>query len=120
MEYAPSTGRRWHWSSDRSSIQVVAPRGVSVELSLQGESSLRYFDAPSRVRVLAGDVLLREFTADKDFSEHIAVSTDALQRAQGSLIIETNQSFVQHDRTGNGDRRKLGLRIFDARVVTLR
>jgi hypothetical protein len=43
----------------------------------------------------------------------VTVPADALAAADGMLTIETDQSFVPHERSGSPDRRTLGLRIFD-------
>ena len=120
MEYAPATGLRWHWMSDRAELLAIAPSGSHVELVLRGESPLRYFDAPSTVRVLAGSTVVREFTAASEFSERIVIPPEVLVSAEGRIVIETSQHFVPAERSGGGDHRKLGLRIYDAQVTTLR
>ena len=120
MEYAPATGLRWRWASERATLEVTAPPGAGVELVLRGESPLRYFDKAPQVRVLAGTIVLREFTPSSDFTERVVVPAGALAGAQGRIVIDTSEHFVPDDRSGNGDRRRLGLRIYDARVTGLR
>jgi hypothetical protein len=120
MEYAPGSGLRWRWTSERARLDIAAPAGVPVELVLSGESPLRYFGRASTVRVVAGSAVLREFQATSDFTERVIVPADALAAAGGHVHVETDQHFVPDERSGNGDRRRLGLRIFDARVATLR
>jgi hypothetical protein len=120
MEYAPASGLRWRWASDRATLEVTAPEGAPVELVLSGESPLRYFAGASTVRVVAASALLREFQAAGDFTERIVVPAQALAAASGRLLVETNQHFVPDEQSGNGDRRRLGLRIYEARVTALR
>ena len=40
-------------------------------------------------------------------------AADALARSQGELTLETDTTFVPDDREHNGDRRPLGLRMFE-------
>jgi hypothetical protein len=120
MEYAPSTGLRWRWTSERSTLQVIAPAGRPVELVLRGESPLRYFDRAPSVRVTAGGAVLREFAPATDFNERVVVPAEALAAGQGRVVVETSEHFVPDERTGNGDRRRLGLRVYEARVSALR
>ena len=57
-------------------------------------------------------------TADpaSDFSLRVAVPAAALAASDGVITIETDKTFVPHDRSGSPDRRTLGLRIFGLNV----
>lgn len=113
MEYSPLTGRAWRWTSDRATLQVLAPT-VPLELTLRGESPLVYFERPPDVRVLACEQELARFSPAADFTERIVVPAGALASCGGRLVVATDATFVPDERTGNGDRRRLGLRIFES------
>ena len=49
---------------------------------------------------------------------NVTVPLDRLTRANGRLTIETNRTFVPAERGEGADRRRLGLRVFDVRVVS--
>jgi hypothetical protein len=116
MEYAPPTGLRWRWTSDTAVLRVVSPAGADLAVTIRGEGTLRYFDQPSRVRVLAGTRVVGEFDAARDFEEHVRVPADAVAASGGRLTLETSQTLVPHERWGNGDRRRLGVRVYDVLV----
>jgi hypothetical protein len=114
MEYDPALGRRWRWSSDASVISIRSERDVTVRV--RGESPLRYFDALPVVVLRAGARELGRFLPGGDFDESIHVPAAALTDAGGELTLTTSLSFVPDDRSGNGDRRRLGLRIYELTV----
>lgn len=115
MEYDPVSGRSWRWSSDAATL-VAHHAGRDLTLWVRGESPLRYFDTAPSVTVRAGRDLIGRFSPSRDFAEKIRVSADALDRASGRLTITTDQTFVPDERSGNGDRRRLGLRIYEVRL----
>jgi hypothetical protein len=113
MEYSPLTGRAWRWTSDRASLQVLAPQ-VPLEFTLRGESPLVYFERAPDVRVLACDQELARFSPAADFTERVTVPAGALAPCGGRLVVTTDATFVPDEREGNGDRRRLGLRVYES------
>jgi hypothetical protein len=83
-----------------------------VRLTLRGESPLRYFKQPPRVRITTGGSTIREYRPDADFNWDITIPADALTRSGGAIAIETDPVY----RPGGADERQLGLRIFDLHV----
>ncbi len=114
-EYNAKTGRLWRWSSDRADLAVHAGGGDMV-LRLSGEDPRRYFPQSASLEVRAGQVVLGRYDLDRDFDLTVPVPAPALARAGGRLTIITDRSFVPDERSGNGDRRRLGLRVYSARV----
>ena len=112
QEYNPSNGRLWRWTSEAATL-LVKGADQDVTMRLTGESPLVYFSDPPRVRVRAGSQDLAEFMPRADFNETLAVPADALRDAGGIITIETSETFVPDERSGNGDRRRLGLRIYE-------
>jgi len=114
-EYETATGLRWRWTSDRSVLQIAPPQAV--ELGIRGESPLKYFDSAPRVRITAGGQTLGELHPDRDFTWHIAVPADAVQRAGGAIAIEVDRLYLPGPAEGTTDTRKLGVRLFETTVV---
>jgi hypothetical protein len=118
-EYDPATGRTWRWTSERSVLRIKGPaRGVT--LSIRGESPLRYFDAPPRVRVTAGDRLVREFQPADDFEWNIGITAADIARAGGVIAIETDRVYLPAEAEGTTDERHLALRLFDCTLSPVR
>lgn len=113
-EYDPALGRLWHWTADSSDVRIRPAEDVV--LTISGQSPLVYFDTPSVVRLRAGERILSEFRPTSDFSVDVMVPAAALEDSGGIVTVETDQTFVPDERDGNGDRRRLGLRIYDVRV----
>jgi hypothetical protein len=105
----PRTGRLWRWTTDASSVFIKGAAG-DLKLTISGESPLRSYDAPVDVVVRAGDRELGRFKATDDFTQTIALPADSL--ASGVVTIVPSRTFVQGDRDGGPDRRRLGLRIY--------
>jgi hypothetical protein len=118
-EYARETGLRWRWASDRSVLRV-RPLTHDVRVRIRGESPLRYFDAPPLVTLSAGGRQFGRLQPSSDFELDVIVPADAVQAAGGDLLLETTRSFVPAVTEGSTDMRRLGLRIFDARVERAR
>jgi hypothetical protein len=117
-EYAAETGLRWRWTSDRSVLQVRGPGAVRVRLN--GESPLRYFAEAPVVTLSAAGRVFGRMEPSGDFDFDVIVPADAVQAANGDLVLETSRSFVPAADGESADTRRLGLRIFDVRVETAR
>ena len=113
-EYAPESGLRWRWSSDRSVLRVRGPGTVRVRL--RGESPLKYFDEAPVVTLSAAGRVYGSVQPRSDFDFDVTVPADAVQAAHGDLVLETTRSFVPAAAGESADVRRLGLRIFDVRV----
>jgi hypothetical protein len=64
------------------------------------------------VIVRAGNQVLATASPGDDFELVVKVPAPILAAAGGMITIETDKTFVPHDRTGVADMRILGLRIF--------
>ncbi|HET9467643.1 MAG TPA: hypothetical protein VFO48_04500, partial [Vicinamibacterales bacterium] len=115
VEYSDQMQRRWQWTTARAETFVNAA-GKDVTLRLSGESPLRYFDRAPRVTIRAGSQVLGTSESAADFDLTVKVPAAALAASDGMLTIETDQSFVPHERSGSPDRRTLGLRIFNFEI----
>jgi hypothetical protein len=111
IEYSRELQRRWRWTTARAET-FVNSGGRDVTLTMAGESPLRYFDAVPRVVVRAGNQILATHNPATDFEMTVNVPAAALAAADGMITVETDKTFVPHDRTGVADKRTLGLRIF--------
>jgi hypothetical protein len=114
-EYNDQLQRHWRWMTGRGEI-FVNSAGRDVTLSLAGESPLRYFDAAPHVTVRAGGQVLATEQPSSDFEFRVKVPAPALAASDGMITIETDRTFVPHERSGSPDRRTLGLRIFELKV----
>ena len=114
-EYAPATGLRWRWTSERSALEL---RGTPqpLRLTLRGESPLKYIDRAPTVRVLAAGRLLRAFSPEADFEEAIDIPVDAWTGTAARILIETNRVYLPGQAEGTADERHLGLHLFETRV----
>ncbi len=111
IEYSKELQRRWRWTTGRAQT-FVNSGGRDVTLTIAGESPLRYFDGPPKVTVRAGHHVLATAEPSADFEWTVKVAAAVLAAADGMVTIETDRTFVPHDRSGSLDRRTLGLRIF--------
>ena len=106
----------WRWTTDKATLKIVgSPQNTRISLRI--ESPLRYFDRPSKVRIMAGDRLLADREVSDTLTWEITVPADALSASGGLVTIETDQVFVPFERNGGLDKRHLGLRIFSADVA---
>ena len=111
IEYSQAIQRRWRWTSGRAQT-FVNSGGRDVTMTIAGESPRRYFDAPPRVSVRAGNQVLATAQPFEDFELSVKVPASVLAAADGMVTIETDRTFVPHERSGSPDKRALGLRIF--------
>ncbi len=114
-EFVVETGLKWRWTSERSVLQVKGPT-QAVRITLRGESPLRYFDAPTTVKVTAGGSTIAQLKPAADFEWSVAVPADAVARSAGAIAIETDRIYLPGPAEGTSDERHLGLRIFECRV----
>ena len=110
-ELVPSSGLSWRWTDEAAELRVEG-FGRDVELVVRGESPLRYFASPPRVVVRAGQTELAAFHPDADFAWVIRVPAAALAASGGRVTFESDKWFIPDEVTGNGDRRRLALRIY--------
>jgi len=110
-EYDTADGRRWRWTSDRSVLRVMPARAFT--LHVRGESPLRYFDTPPRVRVTSGVRTLAEFVPRADFEWRVPVSASDVEAGEGAVAIETDRVYLPGPSEGTSDARRLGLRLFE-------
>jgi hypothetical protein len=119
-ELQPRTGLRWRWSSGESWIQVwPADRDVRVRLRI--ESPLKTFEETPIVTLTAGGRELARVSPDEAFTIDAVVPAGVLHAAQGRIALRSSRTFVPADHVGAGDpragdRRALGLRVFEAGV----
>ena len=110
----PRTGQLWRWTTDASAIVIREPSG-DVRMTIRGESPLRSYDQPVEVAVRAGDVEVARFTPTDDFTQVIDLT--AAQLASGRVTIHPSRTFVQGERDGGPDRRRLGLRVYSVELA---
>lgn len=115
QESTPATGLTWRWTSERSELRINPP-GTAVRLTMRGESPLRYFAAPPRVRITAADRTIAELRPSSDFEWTVTVPADATAASDGVVAIETDPVYLPGQAEGTGDERHLGLRLFECRV----
>ena len=113
-EYETATGLRWRWTSKRSVIRIAPPQAV--ELMFRGESPMKYFDAPPRVRIVVGDQVVGELRPDRAFTWQGTVPGDAIAYAGGVVSIEIDRVYLPGAVEDTADARQLGLRLFETTV----
>ena len=116
LEYDPTSGQLWRWTDESADIRVHGG-GQALVLRVIGESPLRDFSRPSGLAIRAGGAPLGRHQASSAFSFEVTVPEHALEQAGGILTLDTDQTFVPDERSQNGDKRRLGLRIYS---LTLR
>jgi hypothetical protein len=117
-EFAPESGQRWRWTSERSVLRVKGPP-TAVRVTLRGESPLKYFAAPPTVKVVAGGRILGELHPNADFEWSVDVPADAWRASGGAIAIETAPVYLPGQVEGTSDERHLGLRLYETRVTTV-
>ena len=113
-EYETATGLRWRWTSEKSVLRVAPARGV--ELVLHGESPLKYFDSAPAVRIAAGEQIVSELHPVGEFTWHVVVPGDIVQRVGGAIAVEVDRVYLPGPAEGTTDSRRLGLRLFETTV----
>jgi hypothetical protein len=120
-ELQPRTGLRWRWSSGESWIEVW-PVDRAVRIRLAAESPLKTFDEAPIVTLTAGARELARATPGDAFAIDAIVPADVLRAANGRIVLRSSRTFVPADHVAasdprHGDRRALGLRVFEADVT---
>jgi hypothetical protein len=110
-ELDAATGLGWRWTDEVAELSIES-FGQDVLLSIRGESPLRYFQQSPHVVIRAGQVTLASFQPASDFDWTVTVPAEALASTGGRIAIEADQSFVPNEASGNGDLRRLALRVF--------
>ena len=110
-EYNPATGLTWRWASARADIRTTVT-DRDLEMTIVGESPLRYFPRASQVVVKAGARVLHTASVNADFAWTIRVPAAVIAASGGVITLESDQSYRPADRGQNQDRRSLALRIY--------
>lgn len=118
LEFDPKARKLWRWTGPWAAVRVHHA-GRNLTLRITGDSPLKYIDQVPNVTVRAGDRVLGRFSPAENFVFEVDVPTDAIDRASGEILIESDVTFVPDDRLHNGDVRRLGLRIFDVSLTSV-
>jgi hypothetical protein len=114
LEYTPSTGALWRWTSDRAVLRVRA-EGHAVALTLRGEIEAA---STSKVVIRAADRVVAEFDAGRTFSRTVIIPAQAVASPDTPVTIETSASYVPADTSWRSkDRRRLGLKLFECQIT---
>jgi hypothetical protein len=116
LEFDPKARKLWRWTGPWAALRVHNA-GRDLKLRLTGDSPLKYGDRIPTVTVRSSTQILGQLSPDREFVWDVLLPAAALSSAQGEVIIESDVTFVPDDVTHNGDRRPLGLRIFDVSVT---
>lgn len=104
-------GRRaFRWSGARAEL-LLLQAARDIDLILEVDSPLKYFDEPPIVTISAGEEVLARTRVDGPFTWRLRVPVAALARSSGIVVITTDRVFRPAD-AGLADRRQLGLRFF--------
>jgi hypothetical protein len=115
-EYTPQTGALWRWTSNRAAIDIHSrPRDLRVLLQGVTEG----FSKPSHVVLRVGDTVLSAQDVGKSFSIAAVLPARLLESGQAVVIVETDQTSMPAERrfSRSRDRRPLGLKVFDCRII---
>jgi len=116
-EYNPTTARSWRWMSERA-VVWVRPVGRDIDLTLTGESPLRYFDSAPSVRVSIGGQELARFSPVSDFTERVRLPAALLAAHAGQVTLQTDKHFVPAERGESADKRHLAIRMYQVQVAS--
>ncbi len=116
LEYNPSTGALWRWTSDRAVLRVRAS-GRAVAVTLRGEIEEA---SEATVTLRAGTTVIDRFDVGPSFGRTVLVPSARLQDVESLITIETSASFVPAERRWSWrsrDRRRLGLKLYECAVT---
>ena len=115
LEYNPTTGRLWRWTTERGVIRARAPAGKALTLRLDGEIEEA---SSSHVVIRAGDRAVAEYDIVPTFSIDAKIPAEALSGDELVIAIETSAWFIPAERRWRSrDQRHLGLRIYSCVLV---
>ena len=117
-ELDTATGSTWRWIEEKADIDIES-FGADVQLTIRGESPLRYFQEAPRVAIAAGRTELASFRPGADYEWTVTIPAAVLADADGRVTIQTNRSFVPNEVSGNGDQTRLALKIFSVSATAL-
>jgi hypothetical protein len=109
-EFDARSRRAFRWSSARAEL-LVLQAVHDLDLILEVDSPLKYFDEPPIVTISGGEEVLARTRVDGPFTWRVRVPVAALARSGGIVAVSTDRVFRPAD-TGSADRRELGLRFF--------
>jgi hypothetical protein len=113
QEYDGAAPRPWRWTGPAATLRVHSA-GRDLVLRVAGELPLKYLGRPPQITVSAGaEPLARVVSPEAVLGFEVRVPAGALHGSGGFLRIETDRTFVPDEVIGNGDRRKLGLRVYE-------
>jgi hypothetical protein len=114
LEYNPSTGALWRWSTDRSAIRVRS-EGHALALTLKGELEAA---SSSHIVVRAGNSIVAKFDVAKSFSRTILIPAASLPASEDIISIESSAWYVPAEkRWRSKDHRRLGLKLFECQIT---
>ena len=116
LEFDAKARKLWRWTGPWAALRVHNA-GRDLKLRLTGDSPLKYGNRVPTVTVRSSTQVLGQLSPDREFVWDVLLPAAALSNAQSEVIIESDVTFVPDDVTHNGDRRPLGLRIFDVSVT---
>jgi len=115
LEYNPTTGRLWRWTTERGVIRARAPAGKALTLRLDGEIEEA---SSSHVVIRAGDRAVAEYDIGPTFSIDAKIPAEALSGDELVIAIETSAWYIPAERRWRSrDQRHLGLRIYSCVLV---
>jgi hypothetical protein len=114
-EYNPATGRQWRWTSERAVLRIRAG-GHALGLVLHGETER---SGRSRITVRIGDRILAQEDVGARLDLSIGIPAELVSPRETVLTIESDQTHVPAERSWrrSPDRRRLGLRVYDCRII---
>lgn len=114
-EYDSAERRLFRWAGPWATLRIHR-QGRDVTLRLTGDSPLKHAGAVPVVTVRVGSTILGQFTPSSAFTYEVQVPAASLDAAEGVVTLEADRSFVPDETMHNGDRRLLGVRIYDVGV----
>lgn len=114
------SGRSWKWTQQAASVVFRNPgRDATLLLEYAGRPDA-FGDTPQQLQVLAGGTPVAAFAVDSDQTvlRRIPLTSEQLGSADMvELQFEVDRTFVPAEHgIGNGDRRELGIRVFNVFV----
>lgn len=116
-EYDGAAPRAWRWSGPSAGVRVNHA-GKNVLLRVVGEAPIKYLDGPLHVSVRAGNRPLARVELRHDAVDfQVRIPAEALDESHGFLTIDLDRTFVPDEAMENGDKRRLGLRVYQLELT---